>query len=155
MTEENELSELSDFQNNDLAQTRQIQWEEEFFQQIVEYLSDPDEPFFCRLHFLCTDKGKVYFLDKENWWHTLIGEASNIRNRLQNSSDHHVDIVRVRDSSRGWIAYFARSREEERGVGWNDRRLIIEDNDKNFQRRARRAQKAYLEWAPAELQKVR
>jgi len=173
MTKDNNISEVSDLQNEDLTQEhRAAQWEEELFQQIIRYLDNPDKPFFCRLNFLCTDKGKVFVLDTENWWHilsgevspvrerdkwwhTLKGEVSYVRERLEDLNDHPLDLVRVRKSSRGWIPYFARTRSEERGVGWNDKRLIIEADDKNLQRRTRRAQKAYLEWVPERLLEIR
>ena len=124
----------------------QAQWEKEFFQQITQYLNKPDGPYFCRLHFLCTNKQKIYVLDKEGWWHTLSGNVGNVRKRLQSEGDHHVEVVQVRNSSRGWIAYFARSSAEEPGVGWNDRGLVVVSEDKNLQRRVRKAQKAYLGW---------
>lgn len=142
-------------ENENIEQDRRAQWEEELFQQIIQYLDNPDQLFFCRLNFLCTDKGKIYVLDTEKWWHTLSGEVSYVRERLQNLNDQLLDLVRVRKSSRGWIAYFARTRLEENGVGWNDKGLIIETDDKNLQRRARSAQKAYLEWAPERLLKTR
>ncbi len=151
MTKDSNVSEVSDLQNEDLAQERGAQWEDELFQQIIQYLDNPDQLFFCRLHFLCTDKGEIYVLDKEKWWHTLTGEVSHVRKRLEDLNGHYLNFVRIRKSKRGWIAYFARSRPEERGLGWNDKSLIVEADDKNLQRRARRAQKAYLEWVPEEL----
>jgi hypothetical protein len=148
MTKDSNVNEVSDLQNEDLTQLRRAQWEEELFQQIIRYLDSPDKLFFCRLNFLCTDKGKVYVLDTEKWWHTLKGEVFHVRERLEDLNNHPLDLVRVRKSSRGWIAYFARKRSEESGVGWNDRGLIIEADNKNLQRRARRAQRTYLKWVP-------
>jgi hypothetical protein len=137
------------------AAKRRALWEEGFFQQIIRYLDNPDQPFSCRLHFLCTDKQKVYVLDKEDWWHTLPGSTSNIRERLLHESNFNIGLVRVHKSSRGWIAYFARKRSEEFGMGWNDKGLNIRADDRNLLRRARRAHKAYLEWVLVERTKWR
>ena len=149
MINENLVEEL-DSNSDGAATKRRALWEEEFFQQIIRYLDDPDQPFFCRLHFLCTDKRKVYVLDKEDWRHTLPGNTSNIRERLRHESDSNIGLVRVRKSARGWVAYFARTRSEEPGMGWNDRALTIGVDERNLLRRARRAHKAYLAWTPQE-----
>ena len=49
MTKDTNVSEVLDLQNEDLAQERGAQWEDEFFQQIIQYLDNPDQLFFCRL----------------------------------------------------------------------------------------------------------
>ena len=138
-------TEIKDDSRHQPNETR-AEWEELFFREITQYLSNPDKPFFSRLHFLCTDKQKIYVLDRKGWWHTLSGNVGRVRKRLQAESDYLVEVVHVRNSSRGWIAYFARSSGEEPGVGWNDRGLVIVSKNKNLQRRARKAQKSYLNW---------
>jgi hypothetical protein len=122
------------------------QWEEGLYQEIVQYLDNPGEPFFCRFHFLCTQRGKIYVLDRNKWWHSIGGEASKVQKRLLRQKSFHPDRVNVQKSTRGWIPYFARTRSEERGIGWNEKDLVINAGDKNLQRRARKAQKAYHEW---------
>ncbi len=148
MTNDANRGKASNPKESPLEETRQVHWEEDFYRQIVSYLGKPEEAFFCRLNFLCTDQGKVYFINIKGWWHSVCGDTFNILQRLQRKDGQLVEIVEAKNSSRGWIPYFARSREEERGVGWHDKKLVVVSENKNLQRRVRRTQKSYHGWVP-------
>ena len=146
MVTDNNQASSPDLNRDANSITQSARWEEDLFQQISRYLENPKEPFFCRIHFLCTAKKRVYFLDTPRWWHTLRGDVSKVEKQISRQGKYPIDHINTSNSSRGWIPYFARKRSEELGVGWNDNGLIIKADDQNLLRRARYAQRKYLDW---------
>jgi hypothetical protein len=138
-----------------IRQEKRAEWEGQIFSQISGYLSAPPHPFFCRLHFLITEHGGVYYLcvgelkdiDKGSWWHSTQGNVYNVRARLISDGIAPIEVVQVRSSSRGNIPYFARTSDEEPGVGWNDRELCIFSADLELECRTRHTHESYLAWA--------
>jgi hypothetical protein len=94
------------------------QWEEELFQQIQQSLLSAPPSAFARLHFMLY-RGRVFFLEKQGWWHSIGGDPLRVLEKLDRVGVP-VTKVKVRSSSKGWVPHFGRTRPEERGFGWYD-----------------------------------
>jgi len=98
-------------------------WEEELLQQVLQHIREASPQAFARLHFMVF-KGRVFFLEKQGWWHSIKGDPTNVLKRL---SECNVPVTKVGISlsTKGWIPHFARTRLEEKGLGWFDKTIQL------------------------------
>ena len=94
------------------------EWEEGLFQEVQQALLSARPSAFARLHFMVFS-GRVYFLEKQGWWHSLGGDPLKVVQMLERASIS-VTKVKVKSSSKDWVPHFGRTRPEERGFGWYD-----------------------------------
>jgi len=94
------------------------QWEEELFKEIRQSLISSSPRAFARLHFMVF-RGRVFFLEKQGWWHSIGGDPLKVLEMLERSNVP-ITKVKIKFSSKGRIPHFGRSRPEERGLGRND-----------------------------------
>ena len=94
------------------------EWEEGLFQEVQHALLSARSSAFARLHFMVFS-GRVYFLEKQGWWHSIGGDPLKVVQMLE-SANIPVTKVKVKSSSKGWVPHFGRTRPEERGFGWFD-----------------------------------
>ena len=94
------------------------EWEEGLFQEVQQALLSARPRAFARLHFMVFS-GRVYFLEKQGWWHSIGGDPLKVVQMLERASIP-VTKVKVKSSSKGWVPHFGRTRPEERGFGWYD-----------------------------------
>jgi hypothetical protein len=87
-------------------------------QTLRAFLSRKQPEPLCLYHFLVHDN-VVYVIDRESWWHSIGHKASKLAECLV-SEGATVVRVEVIHSSNGWRPYFARSKQEEPGCGWNE-----------------------------------
>jgi hypothetical protein len=119
--EERRASERHALERQALA-TRE--WEEGLFQEVQQALLSMRPSAFARLHFMVF-RGRVFFLEKQGWWHSISGDPLKVVQMLERASIP-VTKVKVKSSSKGWVPHFGRTRPEERGFGWYDPTIQID-----------------------------
>jgi hypothetical protein len=100
------------------------EWEEGLFQEVQQALLSARPSAFARLHFMVFS-GRVYFLEKQGWWHSLGGDPLRVVQMLERANIP-VTKVKVKSSSKGWVPHFGRTRPEERGFGWYDATIQLD-----------------------------
>ncbi len=100
------------------------EWEEGLFQEVQQALLSARSSAFARLHFMVFS-GRVYFLEKQGWWHSLGGDPLKVVQMLERASIP-VTKVKVKSSSKGWVPHFGRTRPEERDFGWYDATIQLD-----------------------------
>jgi len=100
------------------------EWEEGLFQEVQQALLSAQPGAFARLHFMVF-RGRVYFLEKQGWWHSIGGDPLKVVQMLERASIP-VTKVKVKSSSKGWVPHFGRTRPEERGFGWYDSTIQLD-----------------------------
>jgi hypothetical protein len=119
-----QAKESSEQSHLERIQRDQRVWEDELYQQIQSELTRNSLKAFARLHFLVFN-GKVLFLDRQGWWHSIKGDPHKVARSLMESG---VPLIRVavKYSNKGWIPHFARTQAEERGLGWFDKTIELD-----------------------------
>lgn len=123
------------------AADRAREWETEISNAIVAHLNSGRSDPFCSFHFLA-HKGVVYFLKREGWWHSIGGNKAVVVSELL-KRDIEVVPVNILKCTESWIPYFARSTNEEPGLGWNDPYLEIEPENAEW---SYRMSAAWTQW---------
>jgi hypothetical protein len=94
------------------------EWEDGLVQQIQQSLLWASPSAFARLHFMVF-RGRVFFLEKQGWWHSIGGDPLKVLKKLERARVP-ITRVKVKLSSKEWVPHFGRTRPEERGLGWYD-----------------------------------
>jgi hypothetical protein len=106
-------------ENNETEILRQ-QWEDRLFNQVEIAVRENQK--LIRLNYFVF-QGVIFYLNR-SWWHSLGGSVENVTNRLRSAGFQVVDIE-VISTQIGWIPYFARHKEEELNLGWNEKTIKI------------------------------
>jgi hypothetical protein len=98
-------------------------WEQKLLAEVLGARQSQHAQPYCRLNFLVANDA-IFFLDT-GWWHSLKGDPRNVALHLERQG---IDVVRCKVviSKKGWIPYFGRTAQEQRGLGWDDETLLPE-----------------------------
>lgn len=104
----------------DIKEAKSREWENNLYDQ-VRTAADNNSKLI-RFNFLVY-QGTIFCL-KRSWWHTVKGSIESVITRLRSAGFEIVDCE-VITTKRGWIPYFARSKEEENNLGWNETTIEV------------------------------
>lgn len=104
----------------DIREAKSREWEDKLYDQ-VKAAADNNSKLI-RFNYLVY-QGTIFYL-KRSWWHTVTGSIESVTSRLRNTGYEIVDCDVV-TTKRGWIPYFARSKEEESNLGWNEKTIDV------------------------------
>ena len=110
----------------DISERILREWEDKLYDQ-VKAAADSNSKLI-RFNYLVY-QGTIFYLNR-SWWHTVKGSIGSVTTRLRSAGFEIVDC-KVVTTKRGWIPYFARSKEEENNLGWNERTIEV-DCPNNF-----------------------
>ena len=107
-------------QENNETEIRRQQWEDSLFNQVESAVKGNQE--LTRLNYLVF-QGVIFYLNR-SWWHSLGGSVENVTKKLRSAGFQVVDIE-VISTQIGWIPYFARHKEEEPNLGWDEKTIKL------------------------------
>lgn len=104
-------------------------WEHQLLVDVISAIQNKVVQPYSRLNFLVANN-TVFFIDN-GWWHSLKGDPRNTALLLE---DMGTKLVRckVLKSDKSWIPHFARTANEQKGLGWNDETLLLETVQKEL-----------------------
>lgn len=104
----------------DIGETISREWEDKLYDQVKTAIEDNLK--LVRFNYLVY-QGTIFYLNR-SWWHTVPGSIESVTTRLRSAGFAIVDC-NVVTTKRGWISYFARSKEEENNLGWNEASIEV------------------------------
>jgi hypothetical protein len=99
----------------DISEKISREWEDKLYEQVKTAVDNNSK--LIRFNYLVY-QGTIFYLNR-SWWHTVKGSIESVTTRLRSAGFEIVDC-KVITTKRGWIPYFARSKEEENNLGWNE-----------------------------------
>ncbi len=104
----------------DIREAKSREWEDKLYDRIKTAAENNSK--LIRFNFLVY-QGTIFCLQR-SWWHTVKGSIDSVITRLRSAGFEIVDCE-VITTKRGWIPYFARSKEEENNLGWNETTIEV------------------------------